>query len=163
MSEEAKRIRYIIEPSYKKSACEEQSWSNTLKNGKSVIVKVCNVYRWGKFYIDLTQEEKKEILTKEMVNLSEYEFELIEMWDGGCDFWVDIDEEDTFTEEEQEEIDRLLYYWPEDNVPEDEDAEDDGYDEEKMEANGWIECDCDYVLSSACELQVVTDEMEELI
>ena len=154
MTESEERTRYLIEPEYKKSAYDEQIWNNTLKNGKPVSVKVGNLYRWGSFYIELTDIQKEDLLKKESVLLNDYEeFELIEMWDGGCDFWVDIVDEDDFTEEELEEINALLYSTPED----DEDEDDECYDEEKMEINGWCETDCEYTLSGPYKL----DKVEE--
>lgn len=182
--EELERTKYIIKPTYKKSALEEQYWVNTLAYGKSVSVKVNNVYRWGEFYIDLTDEEKEAILKMEMINLSEYEHELIEMWDGGCDFWIDIVNEEDFTEKELEEIEGLLYQWKKDEetktlsiIPEDgsmgEDSQEEeeglgeasqeeeeglgGFSQEKMEHNGWCETECEYVITSSCELEKVTE------
>jgi hypothetical protein len=153
MTDSEVRTRYLIEPEYKKSACEEQIWNNTLKNGKPVSVKVGNVYRWGSFYIELTEREKEELLKKDQVLLNEYEdFELIEMWDGGCDFWVNIVDEDDFTEEELEEINALLY-----STEDDADEDDECYDEEKMEINGWYETDCEYTLSSPYKLDKVVE------
>jgi len=153
MTESEERTRYLIEPEYKKSACEEQIWNNTLKNGKPVSVKVGNVYRWGSFYIELTEREKEELLKKDQVLLNDYEdFELIEMWDGGCDFWVNIVDEDDFTEEELEEINALLY-----STEDDADEDDECYDEEKMEINGWYETDCEYTLSSPYKLDKVVE------
>ncbi|MGI9554359.1 MAG: hypothetical protein ACR2M6_00170 [Vampirovibrionia bacterium] len=153
------RNRYIIEPTYKKCACEEQSWTNTLSSGKSVVVKVFNVYRWGKFYIDLTDEEKEKLLAQEMVDLSEYEHELIEMWDGGCDFWIETVDEASYSDGEQDEIETLLYKWKGD-VPDDEDEDDDGYSYDKMEHNAWFESDCNVVLTSKCELHKVMENVE---
>ena len=178
--EDVERTKYIIKPTYKKSALEEQYWVNTFANGKSISVKVNNVYRWGEFYIDLTDEEKEALLKMEMINLSEYEHELIEMWDGGCDFWIDIVNEEDFTEKELEEVEELLYQWKKDEdtktlsiIPEDgsrgeasqeeeeglgEDSqEDEGYSYEKMEHNGWCETECEYVITSSCELEKVTE------
>ena len=153
MTESEVRTRYLIEPEYKKSACEEQIWNNTLKNGKPVSVKVGNVYRWGSFYIELTEREKEELLKKDQVLLNDYEdFELIEMWDGGCDFWVNIVDEDDFTEEELEEINALLY-----STEDDADEDDECYDETKMEINGWYETDCEYTLSSPYKLDKVVE------
>ena len=70
---EPKRIRYLIEPEHKKSAYEEQTWTNTLKNSKPVSLKVGNLYRWGSFNIDLSENEKKDIVKKETVLLNDYE------------------------------------------------------------------------------------------
>ena len=157
MTEE--RTRYLIEPEYKKSACEEQIWTNTLENEKPVCVKVGNLYRWGSFYIDLNETEKTELLKKDSILLNDYEdFELIEMWDGGCDFWVCIVDEDDFTEEEQDEINSLIYKWKEPPNEEDEDEDDENYDEDKMEANGWIETDCEYTLNGPFKLEKVEDD-----
>ena len=148
-------IRYTIEPEYKKSACEEQIWSNTI-NGKTVLVKVGNLYRWGSFYISLNDSQKEDLLKKDSVVINDYEdFELIEMWDGGCDFWVDIVNEDQYSETELEEINKLIYSWPEDNDNYEED--DESYDEEKMETNGWIETDCEYTLSSPYKLVKISE------
>ena len=156
---EPKRIRYLIEPEHKKSTYEEQTWTNTLKNSKPVSLKVGNLYRWGSFNIDLSENEKKDIDKKETVLLNDYEnFELIEMWDGGCDFWVDIVDEGSFTEEELEEINSLIYSWPVGKCPEDEDEDDDGYDEQKMEFNGWTESDCEYYVNTPVKLEVITEE-----
>jgi hypothetical protein len=156
MSQEVVRKRYVIKPEYKKSATEEQFWTNTLVNGKQVTVKVGNLYRWGSFYIDLSDNEKESLLKKDSILLNDYEdYELIEMWDGGCDFWVDIVDEEKYSEEEVEEINTLLYKWPEGEVPEYEDEDDDGYSEDKMEINEWYETDCEYTLSGPYELDEV--------
>ncbi len=103
------KTKYTIKSIYKKSTFEEQDWVNTLSTGNPVLVKVNNVYRWGDFTIELTDIERDELLKKVEVRLDDYEHELIEMWDGGCDFWIDIIDEDDYTTEEQEEINNLLY------------------------------------------------------
>ena len=99
---------------------------------------------------------------------------------GGCDFWIDIVNEEDFSEEELEEIEGLLYEWKKDEdtktlsiIPEDgsmgeasqeeeeglgEDSqEEEGYSYEKMEHNGWCETECEYVITSSCELEKVTE------
>ena len=106
--QENKSKRYVIKPAYKKSACEEQLWRNNLKSGKC-ICKVGNLYRGGSFYIDLTDEQKSYLLKEDSIVLNDYEdFELIELWDGGCDFWVNIIDEDSYSQSEQEEINDLV-------------------------------------------------------
>ena len=149
------RTRYLIEPELKKSVCEEQIWQNTLGNNKTVNVKVGNLYRWGSFYIDLNDKEKEELKKKENILINDYDnFELLEMWDGGCDFWVDIVDESLYTEQELEEINTLIYNWPKDNCPEGEDEDDDGYDEEKMTTNGWNEIECEYYINAPIKLEI---------
>ena len=177
--EDVERTKYIIQPTYKKSVVEEQYWCNTISNDKEVKVKVNNVYRWGEFYIDLTDEEKEDLMDREMIELCDYEHELLSCWDGGCDFWIDIVNEEDFTEKELEEIEGLLYQWKKDEDGDRGEAVSDrspleeeeglggfsqeeeeglgGFSQEKMEHNGWYETDCEYVITSSCELEKVTE------
>ena len=149
--------QYLIEPKHKKSVCEEQIWKNTLKNGKSVSVKVGNVYRGGEFHITINETEKAELLKKDIVLINDYEdYELLSMWDGGCDFWVDIVDEDKYSEEELNEINILLYKSGEEEDDDDEELYED-YDEEIMCNNGWDEFECEYTLNAPVELKLVTD------
>jgi len=152
------RIRYLIEPAHKKSVYEEQIWKNILKNDKPVNVRIGNLFRWGSFNIDLSKQEKEEITRKESILINEYEnFELIEMWDGGCDFWIDIVDEESFTEQEIEEINTLIYNWPKGKCPEYEDEDDDGYDEEKMVLNGWKDIECEYYINTPIKLETIQE------
>lgn len=147
--------QYLIETKHKKSVCEEQIWKNTLKSGKKVEVKVGNLYRWGHFHITINEKEKADLLKKENVLINDYEdYELISMWDGGCDFWVDIVDEDKYSEEELNEINILLYKSNE----EENDDDDELYDEEKMFDNGWDETECKYTLNAPFALSLVEDE-----
>lgn len=143
---------YIIEPDYKKSVCEQQSWINTLSNGKTVTILVNNVYRWGSFYIKLDPVEKEDISELDEINLDNYDYELIETWDGGCDFWVETKDEDLFNNEEQDQIEELIYRWK-GEVPDDEDDDDEDYSEEKLIVNGWSESDCTYIITTKCKLE----------
>tara|TARA_B100000575_G_C22982850_1_gene567028 strand:- start:388 stop:876 length:489 start_codon:yes stop_codon:yes gene_type:complete len=152
---------YSIESEYKKSAQEEQFWANTLKNGKKVSIKVGNLYRWGLFHIKINESQKNSLSKKDSIVINDYEdYEMIEMMDGGCDFWIDIVDEDKYTEEELNEIYKLMYKWPEDNCPEDaldEAEEDEIYDEEKMCANNWCEIECEYTLNGPYKLEKIIE------
>lgn len=147
--------RYKISPTYKKSVCENQIWCNKINN-KTILINVYNVYRWGDFIIDLTEKQRTEILEKDHIELKDYEYELIEMWDGGCDFGVEIEDEESYTEYELEKINNMIYEWKK-PIPEDEEEEDDGYSYEKLEHNGWIEDDCEISISCKCELEEYKD------
>lgn len=147
--------KYLIEPKYKKCVYEEQIWRNTLKNGKKVAVKVGNLYRWGHFHITINEAEKADLLAKENVLINDYEdYELLSMWDGGCDFWLDIVDEDKYSEEELNEINMLLYKSGE----EEDDDDDEVYEEEKMCNNGWDEIECEYTLNAPFALSLVKDD-----
>ena len=61
-------VWYSIEPEYKKSAYEEQIWENKLNNGKSVSVKVGNLFQMGdKFNIKINEDDKNQLLKEESI------------------------------------------------------------------------------------------------
>ena len=154
---------YVIKPKFKKSICESQFWINTLSNGKNVKIVVNNVFRWGSFYIELNDKQKEQIISSDQINLIDYTYELIETWDGGCDFWIETVDEDSFNSEEQEEIENLIYQWPVEILENENDdwsrgiSDDGGYDEEKMEANGWSDYECTYTIDSGFILEESED------
>ena len=79
------------------------------------------------------------------------------MWDGGCDFWLDIVDEDKYSEEELNEINILLYKSSEEDDNNDDELYED-YDEEKMCENGWDETECEYTLDAPFVLSLIKDE-----
>jgi hypothetical protein len=95
--------KYSLIPHYNKSLTETQTWTRTLKTGKCVTLKVCNVYRCFRIEIELDDAEKAEILKMDTILLDKYSFVPDEM--EGCDCWHEIVNMDDFTEEEKEEID----------------------------------------------------------
>jgi hypothetical protein len=95
--------KYFLIPHFNKSLTEILCWNRTLKNGKSVILKVFNVYRCFKIEIELDDAEKAEILKMDTILLDNYSFIPDEM--EGCDCWSEIVNIETFTEEEIDEID----------------------------------------------------------
>lgn len=97
--------KYSLIPHYNKSLMETQTWNRTLKNGKTVILKVSTTYRCFKIEIDLTDAEKAEILKMDTIPLDKYSFIPDEM--EGCDVDSEIVGDD-LTEEEREEIEEDL-------------------------------------------------------
>ena len=95
--------KYVLIPHYSKSLTETQFWNRTLKNGKSVTLKVSNVYRCFQFEIELNDVEKAEMLKMDTIPLDNYSFTPDET--EGCDCWREIINEADFTEEEKAEID----------------------------------------------------------
>ena len=95
--------KYSLIPHYNKSLTETQTWTRTLKTGKSVTLKVSNMYRCFRIEIELDDAEKAEILEMDTIMLNNYSFVPDEM--EGCDCWHEIINVDDFTEEEKEEID----------------------------------------------------------
>lgn len=171
MSAEMKTTKYIIEPNYKKSIYQTEEWVNKLKNGKPVIIHVTSFYRCGTFEICLTEEEKNEILKKETIEFDDYEeFEMHEMW-GGCDLYVEIQNEENFTNHEIKEIKCLIYCNQEDkecdyqnNLESETQGESENeceynniYDESVMYDNGWEEYETSYGFSTGCVLKPYED------
>lgn len=95
--------KYILVPHYNKSLTETLCWTRTLTTGKTVTLKVFNVYRCFKIEIELDDAQKCEILKMDTIYLDNYSFVPDEMEE--CDCWSEIMNESTFTEEELEEID----------------------------------------------------------
>lgn len=95
--------KYILIPHYNKSFTETQCWTRTLKTGKTVTLKVFNVYRCCKIEIELDDAQKTEMLKMDTIALDNYSFIPDEM--EGCECWSEIVNEAEFTEEELEEID----------------------------------------------------------
>ena len=143
MTDDDDKKRYLISPLYKKSSVEEQTWCNKLASGKSVSIIAYNVFRWCNFFIDLTDSEYEDILELDSVKISDYDYELIDMTDGGCDFGTNILNEESFDEKELKEIEELL-----------EESEDISF-YENMESKGWVEEECEYTITCECELEPV--------
>ena len=95
--------KYILIPHCSKSLAEITCWTRTLSTGKSVTLKVFNVYRCFKIEIELDDSQKTEILKMDTILLDNYSFVPDEM--EGCEFWSEIMDETEFTQEELEEID----------------------------------------------------------
>jgi hypothetical protein len=53
---------YKLDPISKKSIYELETWHNTLKNNKPVIITLVVQWRWGYFTILLTNKEKRKVL-----------------------------------------------------------------------------------------------------
>ena len=134
---------YKITANHKKATYEEEHWLNTI-DGKQVKLNVTSYYRWGTFTINLTDSEKEEILKKDEVVLNDYDFELEEMWDGDSRY-VELQDEDNYSEEQLKKINQTLY----------EDEEDEIFDEDFMESNGWYIDDTQYGFSCGCILEPI--------
>lgn len=146
---------HIIKPVFKKSVYEKEEWHNTLKNGRNVSIIVTSFYRSGSFEITLTEEEKDEIIGKDEICFDNYDCEMIEIWDG-CDLYVDIPKYDTFTDLEIKEIKSLIYCDKNEDYEYDTDEEN-SFDIEILENNGWEQYDTSYGFSCGCILEDIIE------
>ena len=156
MSEDKIKI-YHLTADYKKSTYQTEQWNNVLSNGKRVRFEVTNYFYWGTFEIELTDKEKEEILKKDSIILNDYSVSCPEL-DSGCEQWEDIENEESYTEEELLEINRLIYRPIEDeDYDSDEDDEEYEYDEDVLRMNGWEMDDTIYGFDTGCELTLISD------
>ena len=92
-----------------------------------LIFDVTVMWRWGDFSIYITEEEKREIeSSEEEVILSDYDFELINLYDG-CERFVEIRDENDYTKDEIKELHKKIYL-----------TDEKIYDEDILEENGWF-------------------------
>ena len=131
---------YIVKPKYKKSSFSNEYWTNFINN-KPVTVLVTVQWRWSSFSINLNDEQKKQVEESDQLLLSDYEYDFIET-DGGCDRFIDIQNEMNYTANELKMIYESMY----------EDIDELIFDETYMEENGWDISDTTYEISGGVEL-----------
>lgn len=134
---------YLIEPKVKKSTFSNEYWTNNV-NGKSVTIIVTIMWRWGEFSITITEDQKKKIENSDKLLLSDYEYEFISM-DDGCERFIEIQNEDTFSKQELDKIYKTMYV----------DTDEELYDELFMEENGWDLADTTYEINGGVDFKKV--------
>lgn len=140
---------YNITASCQKSTYQEEHWINQLKNGKCIILYVTTLFRRGNFEIILNQEERKDILEKKNIILNDYDFFMAEMFDG-CDFYIEIQDENNYSVEEINEINSLIYCEYENDYDDEINYQ---FDEDILENNNWELEDTIYRFTKGCTLQ----------
>ena len=131
---------YTISNVESKRMVQEEFFVRRLETGKSVTISVMTVFRWGSFVIELTDKEKRDLLSREQVIVSDYEYELNEMSDG-CSMDMYIEDEETLSEEEKKEIEETT----------------EDLDDEKLEEEGWYSVDHRYTMVGPVELELETE------
>jgi len=161
MSEEEEKVKtYSLTADYKKCTYQIEHWTKDI-NGKKVTLLVYTYFYWGTFEIDLTDKEKEEILKKDSIILNDYSVSSHEL-DSGCDQYEDIENEESYTEEELLEINRLIYRPVEDeDYDSDEDDEEYKYDVDILQMNGWDMDDTIYGMDTGCELELISREDDD--
>jgi hypothetical protein len=153
MSEDKIKV-YRLTADYKKSTYQTEQWNNTLSNGKHVRFEITNYFYWGTFEIELTDNEKEEILKKNSIILNDYAGVSVESLDSGCDYSDEICNKERFTPKELKEIHRLIYLDPDDKESYTNDCDD--VDEDVLEQNGWSMDDTIYGIDTGCELECIS-------
>ena len=139
MSEEMEeKVRYTITPKLTKSMYDEESWSNTLKNGKKINIIVVSYWRWGEFGIDLSPSEYDEVSSSDTIIVSDYDYEFYSSHDCKRREII-IENENKFTKEELEEINNVL--------------ENNGSLDTVLSDDGWVSGDVTYTITDGCDLE----------
>ncbi len=167
---------YHLTADYKNSTYQTEQWNNTLSNGKSVCFEITRFFYWGTFEIELTDKQKEEILKKNSIILNDYGVS-VESLENCCDYSSVICNEMSFTPEELKEIDRLLYFDPEDNkdtrtkgfkgflydqmlCTEFPGQSETGPCENVLEKNGWSIDNTIYGIYTGCKLEYISGDDE---
>ena len=75
-----------------------------LDSGERAFIEFEEVFRWGKCLVEITEDERKEILESDLMCVNDYDFEFHEEIDG-CERSYQLEEMDfSFSEEEKQEI-----------------------------------------------------------
>lgn len=147
---------YNITANHKKSTYQIEHWTNVLSNGKHVTLLVYTYFYWGTFEIELTDKEKEEILKKEDIVLNDYSVSCPEL-DSGCDCYEEIENEDSYTKEELDELNKLIY-WHKDSYDEEYNADIEyDFEQDILELNDWDMDDTIYGFDTGCELELISD------
>ena len=134
---------YIVKPKYKKSSLSNEYWTNII-NDKQVILIVSVQWRWSSFNINLNEEEKKKIEDSDDLLLSDYDYDFIET-DDGCERFIEIVDEEKYTKKEITLIYESMY----------EDIDEEIFDENFMEENGWNLSDTTYEITGGVEFTLL--------
>ena len=133
---------YTVKPKYKKSSLSNEYWINII-NDKLVVTLIVSVqWRWSSFTINLNDDEKKKVEESDHLLLSDYDYEFIET-DDGCERFIEIKDENDYSEEELKLIYESMY----------EDIEEEYFDETYMEENGWDLSGTEYEISGGVDLE----------
>jgi hypothetical protein len=147
---------YEIMADYKKSTYQIEHWTNVLSNGKHVTFLVYTYFYWGTFEIELTDKEKEDILKKDEIVLNDYSVSCVEL-DGGCDCYQEIKNEEKYTKEELDEMNKLIY-WHKDYYDEEYNTNTEyDFEQDILELNDWDLDDTIYGFDTGCELKLISD------
>lgn len=135
---------YNIMPACKKAVYEEERYINVLSSSKKVVVTRTLFYRNGSFTIHLTEEEKNDIMQKDRIVLSDYEFEFNSLYDG-CEQYIVVENEESYSKDELREIMESICEDPE------------SCNAIFMEENGWDLTETLYGFQCGCILEDVDE------
>lgn len=156
-------IEYKIYPTDDNETYAIEKWTNTISSGKRVTISVTTIYRGGEFSMQLTEEDKYNMLMLDKISFDDYEGVCCEELDGGSGEPIEIENIDTYTQVEIDEITDLMNKNNDDDC--DDDCDDDasyeyGSDSDcvqltmRLESNGWTMNDTIYGFTCPCNIEL---------
>ena len=123
------RLQYTIKPERFKTSFSTEYWNKTFKN-KNIKVAITIMWRNSSFNVWLTEEEKTKIINDKEIIISDYDFQLNDLYDF-CDIFFEIENENKYTKKLIKEINISLFGTEEYN-------EGSNFSELMIENNGWV-------------------------
>ena len=98
---------YTLTNKFKKNSLENEYFIKYIM-GKRVTLIITTIFRWGEFEVNLTEEEKNNMLTKAVICLNDYDFSFVSNIDG-CERTGKIENIESYTEDEKRAIYNDIY------------------------------------------------------
>ena len=154
-------IEYKIYPTDDNETYAIEKWTNTISSGKHVTISVTTIYRGGEFTMQLTEEEKNNMLMLDKISFDDYQGVWCEeLYDGSIEP-IQIENIDNYTQSEIDEITELM-----NTNKNDDDCDDDASSYEygsdgdgvlltiRLESNGWSMNDTVYGFTCPCSIEL---------
>jgi len=153
-------IEYKIYPTDDNETYAIEKWTNTISSGKHVTISVTTIYRGGEFTMQLTKEEKNNMLMLDKISFDDYQGVCCEeLYDGSIEP-IQIENIDNYTQSEIDEITELM-----NTNKNDDDCDDDAsyeYNSDgdsvqlnmKLESKGWTMNDTVYGFTCPCNIEL---------
>lgn len=124
------KTKYLVKANLKKSTFSIEYWTKMIDNTKVTLLNTI-MWRWGSFYLELTEEEKINIQRNKNVIISDYDYDFDSLEDA-CEQFIEVDHE----------IDNSEIYQTKEEV----------YDENYLEENGWYLEDTIYKINNGINI-----------
>ena len=121
---------------------QEEIYTNILSTNKKVNINVISVFGTGAFVIDLTDEDKDNIMNEKEVKINDYDYEFIEMSDC-CSLDMNIVDKKSFSKKEIKEIEKIT----------------EELDEDYLDDKGWAHDDTNYIMFGKVDLELENPEI----
>ena len=121
---------------------QEEIYTNILSTNKKVNINVITVFGTGAFVIDLTDEDKDNIMNEKEVKINDYDYEFIEMSDC-CSLDMNIVDKKSFSKKEIKEIEKIT----------------EELDEDYLDDKGWAHDDTNYIMFGKVDLELENPEI----